>query len=113
VTNRVGCQLAASFPVNLIADQAREALARAPGWAELKSRILSARVQPDAFWAEIDLPLVPTLDEVRRYARARLAQTPSLDEIALSARQRLLELAYARLIEAVASSSAERDNAGL
>ena len=45
-------------------------------------------------------PQVPTLDEVRRYARARLAQTPSLDDIAVSARQRLLELVHSRLVEA-------------
>jgi stearoyl-CoA desaturase (Delta-9 desaturase) len=106
VINKVGCQLAASFPVDLVARQASEALARAPDCAELKARILAAEMQPEAFWAEIDLPQLPTLDEVRRYARAQLAQTPSLNEIALSTRQRLLELVYLRLIEAAASSSA-------
>ena len=66
VINKVGCQLAASFPVDLVARQASEALARAPDCAELKARILSAEMQPEAFWAEIDLPQLPTLDEVRR-----------------------------------------------
>jgi stearoyl-CoA desaturase (Delta-9 desaturase) len=115
VINKVGCQLAASFPVSLIANQALEALARAPNWAELKARILSARVQPEAFWTEIHLPQVPPLDEVRRYARARLVPTPSLDAIALSARQRLLERVYSQLIEAAASSSSDsdKDNARL
>jgi hypothetical protein len=56
-------------------------------------------VQAETFWAEIDLPQVPSLDDVRRYAMSRLAQTPSLDEIAVSARERLLELVYSRLIE--------------
>jgi stearoyl-CoA desaturase (delta-9 desaturase) len=98
VINEVGGQLAASFPINVIANQALEILARAPNGAELKSRIL---------------PQVPTLDEVRCYAGARLAQTPSLDEIALSARQRLLELVYSRLIEAAASSSADKNHGGL
>ena len=93
VINEVGGQLAASFPINVIANQALEILARAPNGAELKSRIL---------------PQVSTLDEVRCYAGARLAETPSLDEIALSARQRLLELVYSRLIEAAASSSADK-----
>jgi stearoyl-CoA desaturase (delta-9 desaturase) len=100
VIDKVASQLAVSFPVNLIASQVLETLARAPGWAELKSRLLSARMQAEAFWSEIDLPQVPTLDEVRRYARARLAQTPSLDDIAVSARQRLLELVHSRLVEA-------------
>ena len=106
VIDKVAGQLAASFPVNNIASQVLEALAHAPGWADLKSRFLSARVQAETFWAEIDLPQVPTLDEVRRYARSRLAQTPSLDEIAVSARERLLELVYSRLIEVSAVSSA-------
>ena len=52
------------------------------------------------------MPQVPTLDEVRRYARARLAQTPSLDDIALSARRRLLDLVHSRLVEAAQTSSA-------
>jgi hypothetical protein len=82
-----------------------DALAHAPGWADVKSRFLSARVQAESFWAEIDLPQVPTLDEVRRYARSRLAQTPSLEEIAVSARERLLELVYSRLIEVSAASA--------
>ena len=85
---------------------ALEALARAPGWNELKSRLLSARMQAEVFWSDIDLPQVPTLDEVRRFARARLAQTPSLDDIAVSARRRLLELVHSRLVEAAQTPSA-------
>ena len=88
-----------SIPVNVIANQALEALTNAPGWIELKARLLSARQQAEAFWSEIDLPQMPTLDEVRRYARARLSQTVSLDDIAISARQRLLELVHSRLVE--------------
>jgi hypothetical protein len=65
VIDKVGRQLAASFPVDLFARQASEALALAPDCAELKVRILSAEMQPEAFWAEIDPPQVPTLDGVR------------------------------------------------
>jgi stearoyl-CoA desaturase (delta-9 desaturase) len=105
VIDKVGRQLAASFPVDLLARQASEALARAPDCAGLKAQTLSAKMLPEAFWAQIDPPQVPTLDEVRRYVRARLARTPSLNDIALSTRQRLLELVYMRLIEVAASSS--------
>jgi stearoyl-CoA desaturase (delta-9 desaturase) len=83
VIDKVGCQLAASFPVDLLARQASEALAPAPDCAGLRARILSAKMQPEAFWAEIHPPQVPTLDEVRYYVRARLAETPSLNDIAL------------------------------
>ncbi len=106
VIDKVAGQLAASFPVNQIATQALEALARAPGWAELKLRLASAGMRAELFWTNIDLPDIPTLEEVRRYARARLSQTPSLDEIAVRAREQLLELVYSRLSEAVAAPAA-------
>ena len=100
VIDKVAGQIAASFPINQIANQVHEALAHTPGWAELKARISSARTQAETFWSEVDLPVVPTLEEVRRYARERLAQTPSLEDIAVRARERLLELIYSRLSEA-------------
>ena len=85
VIDKVACQLAASFPVNQIANQVHEALAHSPGWTDLKARIASARTQAETFWSEVDLPVVPSLEEVRRYARERIAQTPSLEEIAVRA----------------------------
>jgi stearoyl-CoA desaturase (delta-9 desaturase) len=103
VIDKVAAQLAASFPVNQIATEALEALARAPGWTELKLRLTSAGTRAELYWDSIELPDIPTLEEVRRYARARLAQTPSLDEIAERARERLLELVYSRLSETVAA----------
>jgi stearoyl-CoA desaturase (delta-9 desaturase) len=104
VIDTVAGQLAASFPINQIAHEVHESLARAPGWAELKFRIASARNQAGAFWNEIDLPQVPSLEEVRRYAGRQLAQqTPSLEDIAVRARERLLELIHARLVEARSS----------
>jgi stearoyl-CoA desaturase (delta-9 desaturase) len=103
VIDKVAGQLAASFPINQIASDVHDALARAPGWADVKARIASARNQTSTFWNGIDLPQVPSLEEVRNYARQRLAQTPSLEDIAVLARERLLELVYARLSEAASS----------
>jgi stearoyl-CoA desaturase (delta-9 desaturase) len=104
VIDKVAGQLAASFPVNQIASEVHEALARAPGWGDLKACVASARTQAEALWSAIDLPAVPSLEEVRHYAREQLAQTPSLEDIAVRARERLLELVYARLSEQSASS---------
>jgi stearoyl-CoA desaturase (delta-9 desaturase) len=106
VIDRIAGQLAASFPINQIAHQVHEALAHTPRWAELQARIASTRSQAESFWSELDLPEVPSLEEVRRYARARLAQTPSLEDIAVRARERLLELVYARLCGAASSLQA-------
>jgi len=78
-----------------------------PGWTELKLRLASAGMRAgELFWNDIDLPEIPTLDDVRRYARERLSHTPSLDEVAVRARERLLELVYSRLSEAVATPAA-------
>jgi hypothetical protein len=99
----VADRLAASFPINQIAHEVHDALARAPGWAEVKACMTSARSQAETFWSDIDLPAVPSLEEVRSYAREQLAQTPSLEDIAVRARERLLELVYIRLSEAASS----------
>ena len=45
---------------------------------------------------------MPSFEEVRHYARARLVHTPSLDAIAERTRQVLLELVSARLFEQAA-----------
>jgi stearoyl-CoA desaturase (Delta-9 desaturase) len=111
LVDKAGCQLAASFPIDLVADRALEALVRAPDWPELKSRILSERMQPEVFWAEIDLALIPTLGEVRHLARARFAQSPSLDEVAMSAWRRLQRLVYSRLTDAVTSATSDNEHA--
>jgi len=105
VIDKVAGQLAESFPVDRIASQVHDALARTPAWAELKGRISSARIQAETFWSEIDLPEVPTLEEVRGFAMARLARTPSLEEIAVLAREKLLASVYRRLSEATASAA--------
>jgi stearoyl-CoA desaturase (delta-9 desaturase) len=100
VIDKVAAQLAASFPINQIANAVHDALAHAPGWGDVKVRIASARSQADTLWSGMDLPEVPSLEEVRRFARERLAETPSLEDIAVCARERLLELIYLRLSEA-------------
>jgi stearoyl-CoA desaturase (delta-9 desaturase) len=103
VIDRIAGQLAASFPINQIAHQVREALAHSPRWAEMQTRIASTRNHAESFWSELDLAEIPSLEEVRRYARERLAQTSSLEDIAVRARERLLELIYARLCGAGSS----------
>jgi len=69
VIDKVASQIAASFPINQIATDVQDALARALGWPELKARIASARSQTTTFWGGIDLPAVPSLEEIRRCAR--------------------------------------------
>lgn len=106
VIDKVAAQLAASFPVEQITRQLNDILASAPHWEDLKARAIAARMQAELFWSEVDLPQVPSLEDIRLYARARLAPTRSLDDIALAIRARVLELIYTRLIAAGATPSA-------
>jgi stearoyl-CoA desaturase (Delta-9 desaturase) len=98
VIDKVARQLAVGFPVERIVAQTHEALAETPTWAELQSRVRVARCQAEAFLADLHLPHVPSVEEIRRYADQRLARTPSLDEIAGRTRQLLLEAIAARLL---------------
>jgi stearoyl-CoA desaturase (Delta-9 desaturase) len=100
VIEKVAQQLAASFPIDSIINQARDMLAHTASWAELANRAHEARQQAEEFLAELHLPQIPTLEEVRAYAETHLATTPSLDEIAARTRQVLIGLVSAYLIEA-------------
>jgi stearoyl-CoA desaturase (delta-9 desaturase) len=96
---KVARQLAESFPVERIAREVREALARTPTWDELQLRARDARAQAEAFLAGVHLPHVPSLDEVRRRAQRMYAHAPSVDEIAGRAREILLGAVQVRLLE--------------
>ena len=99
VVEKVARQLASAFPVGPIAAQTHETLAQMPTWAELRSRGRLAREHAEAFLAEIHLPHIPSVEEIRGYAEQRLARTVSLDDIAHRTRQILLEMVAARLLD--------------
>jgi stearoyl-CoA desaturase (delta-9 desaturase) len=88
---KVAHQLAASFPTERIAAQVREALPRMPNMAEIRARVTTARSNAAAHLAELHLPHVPSMEEVRQRAREMYANTPSLDDIAERARLLLLQ----------------------
>ena len=94
---KVARELAASFPLDRISEEVHAALARTPTLAELKSKVQDARAQAETFLADLELPEVPSLEEVREYAQKKLASTPSLDDIAVRTRELVLEALVARL----------------
>lgn len=57
-----------------------------------------ARHHAEELLAEIHLPHMSSMEEIRHYAEARLARTVSLDEIARRTRQMLLEAIAVRLL---------------
>lgn len=101
VIETAAAQLAASFQIDRIAAQVREALAHtpslAPTLAELEHRLRSARQRAEAAVAGLHLPQIPTADELRQRAAAMFVRTPSMDEIVERARQILIERVCARL----------------
>jgi stearoyl-CoA desaturase (delta-9 desaturase) len=99
VVEKVARQLAASFPADRIAAQVAAVLAARPDVHEVEAALRDAGARAAAVLASIELPHVPTLDEVRRYAERTLAQTPSLDQIAERARQLVMEAVAIRLLE--------------
>jgi len=105
VIEKAARQLAIGFPIERLAAQARDALAPTPTWTELVARVRVARGQAEAYLAELHLPHLPSIDEIRGYAGQQLAQTPSLDDIAQRTRQILHEWIARRLVEEAESAS--------
>jgi len=104
---KVAHQLAASFPADRIALQLREALHRLPQLpqlpelSELRARLNAAKTSAAAQLADLHLPHVPSLDDVRQRARDMFSSTPSLDDIAERARQLLLQAVALHLFAAL------------
>lgn len=99
VVERVAHQLAGTFPLERIAAQADEALSEARVWQEFRLRAQQARGHAEALLGDLHLPHMPSLEQVRRAAEARLARTPSLDDIASRTRQVILETIASRLLK--------------
>jgi stearoyl-CoA desaturase (delta-9 desaturase) len=98
IVEKVAQELAATFSVARISKHIAEAWANTNGLEELRERVLKARNQAEALMAEVHLPELPTLDELRRRAREMYAQSPSLEDIAERARQIILEAVSVELL---------------
>jgi stearoyl-CoA desaturase (delta-9 desaturase) len=94
VVEKVARQLAASFPVEKI----REAWAHRPGLDAVREKLARARSQASGSLAELHLPHLPTVDELRQRAREMFSPTPSLEEVVVRARQILFEASTGGLV---------------
>lgn len=88
---RVARQLAFSFPTEKISAQVREAWANTPSFEEIRSRVQDAGSQAAAVLAELELPQIPTIEELRERAREMIVQSPSFDDIVERAHELLLQ----------------------
>jgi stearoyl-CoA desaturase (Delta-9 desaturase) len=120
VIEKAAHDLAATFQIERMAQAIREAYAASPSFhlpavhmptmtipsiAELQERMQQAQAQArEAFanssLANVTLPSLPSIEEVRQAAYAMYARTPSLDDIAARAQQMVAERVHARLVTA-------------
>ena len=97
VIEKVSRQLAASFPMERISAEVHAALERTPSLEELREKVRAASDHAHVLLAELELPEIPSLDEIRERAREKLVATRSLDDIAERTRELLLEMLAVRL----------------
>jgi len=98
VIEKVAAEVASAWSPEALARQVREAWDDRPKAEELRARLRSARDEAEARLADIHLPHVPTVDELKEQLRDRFADTPSLDDVAVRAREILVERVAARLL---------------
>jgi stearoyl-CoA desaturase (delta-9 desaturase) len=91
VIEKVAQELAATFSAARISRQIGEAWANTPDLEDLRERAKMARTQAAALLAEVQLPHVPTLEDLQHRAQKMFAHSPSLDDIVERARQIILE----------------------
>jgi stearoyl-CoA desaturase (delta-9 desaturase) len=96
VINRAAAQLAASFNSDWIAGAIATALER-PELTALQERLAATRERATEVLMSLQLPHLPTREEILAKATATLAKTPSLDEIVDRAYGLVLDAVGARL----------------
>jgi stearoyl-CoA desaturase (delta-9 desaturase) len=94
VLEKVAGELAGAFPVHRYADRVREAWSESHKLEDLAQSARRARDQAEARLAELSLPHLPTIPEIREKAEEMFAETPSLDAIVNRAHE-LLAMAVA------------------
>jgi stearoyl-CoA desaturase (delta-9 desaturase) len=97
VVEKVSRQLAASFPLERISSEVRAALNQNARLEELRVAIREAQEHAHVLLADLELPAVPTLEDIKARAQQMFANTPSIDAIAERTRELLLQALAAHL----------------
>jgi stearoyl-CoA desaturase (delta-9 desaturase) len=96
---KVAHQVAASFPLDQIAARAREAWEQTPTLHELRERVALEQARAEELIADLQLPHLPTVAEVRSQAEAMFAATPSMDAIVARAREIIVHAVSVQLLD--------------
>ena len=92
-------ELAHSFPLERISQQIREAWSHKPTLDELREGVARRGEEAAEILAQLRLPELPTLDEIRRRAEEMLPDSSFVDGIAERARAIILERVSGLLLE--------------
>ncbi len=97
---QVAHELAATFPIERIAEQVRATWSQRPGLEEIAATAPKAKARLESLLKDVSVPhpQLPSVDDIRRRARSMAPCTPSLEEVAERTREVLIEAVSAHLI---------------
>ena len=98
-------RLADRYDTSQLATRVREALTRSGRWEELQARCREGRESVAARIAELELPELPTFDDLWRDARRIYTESPSLEELVERARLIVRERVAEQLTDQVQQSA--------
>ncbi|MDZ7779136.1 MAG: fatty acid desaturase [Gemmatimonadota bacterium] len=105
VVEKVAGDLAGTFRVEAIAQSVREAWAESHAFDDLQERARRARTQAEERLAEMSMPHLPTIPELREKAEEMFHDTPSLDDIVYRAHEMLAEAVARHLYESTLANA--------
>jgi len=98
VIEKVAWQVASTWNPDRIATQLKEAWAQKPTFEKLRADLRQRLSDAEARLHEVQLPHVPSVEELKKRTEEMFADSPSLDDIALRAREILVGRVAARLL---------------
>jgi stearoyl-CoA desaturase (Delta-9 desaturase) len=101
IIEKTAGHLVAGFSVEALAEQVRQAWANTPHMDELKKLARQKLADAEAYLKAIELPHLPSIEDIQRKARKTFANTPSLDLAALRARDQLTQRVSKQILEQV------------
>jgi stearoyl-CoA desaturase (delta-9 desaturase) len=100
VVEKVASELALAFNVDTISQAVREAWEESHAWEDLAERARRARAQVESRLAELSLPHLPTVPELREKAEEMFQESSSLDAVVNRAHELLAEMVAERVCDA-------------
>ncbi len=101
IIDKTATHIASGFSVDGLVAKVRVAWANSHHMEELKARARQALADAEAYLKEIELPSLPSLEEIKAAAARKFANVPALDDAAVRAREKLAQSVSQRLLEDV------------